>query len=42
MKVILAFTMGIFWKFSETQPRPVAKNATPRSSVRIEVTIPQV
>ena len=27
-------------KFSKTQPRPVAKNATPRPLVRIELTTP--
>ena len=30
------------WKFSKTQPRPVAKNATPRPSVRIELTTPRI
>ena len=29
-------------KFSKTQPRPVAKNATPRPSVRIELATPQI
>ena len=27
---------------SETQPRPIAKNATPRPSVRIELTTPRI
>ena len=29
------------FNFSKTQPRPVAKNATPRPSVRIELTSPR-
>ena len=29
-------------KFSKNQPRPVARNATPRPSVRIELTTPRI
>ena len=33
--------LRLVFKFSKTQPRPVAKNATPRPSVRIELTRPR-